>query len=175
MTSSDIATWKSVTSITFNGQTLASPYACTPTDTSVKCKLVWGTGGSDSTDVDCVCAMDGTSSGYWGSVAGTSDYFYYGEAIRNVLEASSCHTLDRENLRAQRDPWGITKSSGQWRYAAQRQFNVTYWPWIQEKSVRDWVSTIFSDSQLNLSRNPALIATWTVQISILVISLIYLF
>jgi hypothetical protein len=70
----NVATWKSVTSVTFSGSTISSPYPWVPTDNSIKCNLVWGTGASDYSEVTWKCALDGTSSGYWGSVAGTTEF-----------------------------------------------------------------------------------------------------
>lgn len=56
--------------------------------------------------VTCMCALDG-DNGFCGSVAGTERYFKAMEAYRIVLEASQCHTLDRDDLRAQDDSCGI--------------------------------------------------------------------
>ena len=146
---SDAGICKSVTNITFNGNTLASPYQCDPTDNSVFCNLVYGSGSSDFVQTSWKCALDG-SNGYWGSIIGTDEYKLYTDAIRLVYNSSSCHTLDRENLKAQRESCGIGTSTEQWRYAVQKRFNVTYWPFIQPTSSRNCINAIFHDSYTNL-------------------------
>ena len=55
--------------------------------------------------------------GYCSSVIGTE---FYRKAVRSkklVYELSNCHTLDRENFRAQKDECGIGMKTEQWRYA----------------------------------------------------------
>lgn len=46
-TGADSGICKSVTSITFDGTTLDTPYECDPSDNSVMCNLVYGSGASD--------------------------------------------------------------------------------------------------------------------------------
>jgi hypothetical protein len=58
-TATDTSTCKTVTSITYNGAAVTTPYSCTPTDTSIKCNLVYGTGAAEFVAVGCVCALDG--------------------------------------------------------------------------------------------------------------------
>ena len=153
-TSSNIATCKGVTSIRYNGATLSSPYACTATDTSVKCQLVYGTGASDYYEAVWKWALDG-SKGYWGSIIGTTEYKKYTAAMIQVNEGSKCHTLDRNDLRAQSESCGIGTSTDLWRYAVEKRFNVTYWPWIQSTTVLNCINAVFDDSYTNLSKNSA--------------------
>lgn len=46
--------------------------------------------------------------------------------------ASNCHTLDRRNMLAHRDCGAGAKSTTYkyWKEAAEREFNITYWPQI---------------------------------------------
>lgn len=80
--------------------------------------------------------MDGTT-GYCGSIIGTTEYKLYTDAIRLVYNSSDCHTLDRENLGAQNEGCGIGTDTEQWRYAIEKRFNVTYWPYIQKETTRN--------------------------------------
>lgn len=169
-----MAICKSVTSIKYNGSTLDSPYSCTPTDTSVNCQLVYGTGASDYVETSWKCALYG-SNGYWGSIAGTTEFQKYTTAMKIVLEASKCHTLDRDNLRAQKEGWGIGTSNDQWKYAIEKRFNVTYWPYMQHTNPRDWVEAMFDDSYTNLSKDSAyltLVSTWAVILAAISMTLI---
>ena len=68
--------------------------------------------------------------GYCGSVLGTDTYQKAVEAKRLIYEESQCHSMDRENMRAQRDICGIGDITDEWRFAVDQQFNVTYWPYI---------------------------------------------
>lgn len=47
---------------------------------------------------------DGTYEGYCSLMIGTTKYKRAVAALINLLSQSKCHTLDRHNLRAQRDP-----------------------------------------------------------------------
>lgn len=163
-TATDTSTCKSVTSITYNGVTVASPYAWTATDTSIKCNLVYGTGASDYIETPCVCALDGTN-GYWGSIVGTDEFQKYTAAMKTVLESVKCHTLDREDLRAYREKWGIGTSKDEWRYAIEKRFNVTYWAWIQPETTRNCINAIFADSYTNLYKTSAM--NWIILLPIL--------
>lgn len=61
--------------------------------------------------------MADSSVGYCESVIGTDVYVKAVEAKKLVYEKSNCHTLDREDLRAQRDKCGIRSYTDEWRYA----------------------------------------------------------
>jgi len=69
--------------------------------------------------------------GVCGSVLGTDYYLKAVEALRIVKERSKCHTLDRHDFRAQKDTCGIGIDSDEWRFAVDKMFNVTHWPYIQ--------------------------------------------
>ena len=68
-----------------------------------------------------------------------------------MYERSGCHTLDREDFRAQKDDCGIGMKTEQWRYAVDQMFNVTYWPYIQDHKNYHCVNKFFDDSFINLS------------------------
>jgi len=72
-----------------------------------------------------------------------------------VLVKSNCHTLDRNDLRAQKDPCGIGTDNEEWRFAVDKMFNVTHWQYIQIGTVYDCVYRIFGDSWYNLNLNNA--------------------
>lgn len=79
----------------------------------------------------CKCALDGIeNSGYCSSMLGTMKYQRAAAAMLIVREESNCHTRDRWNLRAQKDSCGIGIKSDQFRFAVDKTFNVTYWPYI---------------------------------------------
>lgn len=63
-----------------------------------------------------------------------------------VREESNCHTRDRFNLRAQKDSCGIGVKSDQFRFAVDKNFNVTYWPYIQTEYTYKCIRRFFSDS-----------------------------
>ena len=67
-------------------------------------------------------------------------------AMLIVKEESECHSQDRFSLRAQKDPCGIGVKSDQFRFAVDKNFNVTYWPYIQTEYTYKCVRRFFSDS-----------------------------
>lgn len=164
----NLAICKSVTSVTFNGSAISSPYRWTPTDNAVKCRLVYGTGATDFVETPCVWALDGTNA-YWGSVVGTLEYKRYSAAMKVVLEGSKCHTLDRDNFRAQKEGCGIGTSNDQWRFAVQKRFNVTYWPWMQDTTTRNCIEAIFKDSYTNMVKDDAVFLHFTLTTGMLTI------
>ena len=54
----------------------------------------------------CRCALDG-DNGFCGTVLGTGIYKENIAVVKSMLERSNCHTLDRNDLLAQRDTCGI--------------------------------------------------------------------
>ncbi len=71
--------------------------------------------------------------------------------LKTVLEASSCHTLDRDNFRAQRDKCGVEEGK-EWNEAVEALFKVKYHAWVQDTKVRDCVMEVFDDSPVNQLR-----------------------
>jgi hypothetical protein len=64
-----------------------------------------------------------------------------------MMEASKCHTNDRFNMRAQKDEaCGIGTSQDQFRFAVDKMFNLTYWPYIQNDEKYMCIRRFFSDS-----------------------------
>ena len=49
--------------------------------------------------------------------------------LKTVLEASECHTLDRDDFRAQRDTCGV-KPGKEWTEAIDAMFKVKYHAWV---------------------------------------------
>ena len=75
-----------------------------------------------------------------------------------MMGEASCHTRDRFNMRAQRDPTcGIGSDNDQFRLAIDQVFNVTYWPYKQQEYVYQCVRRIFLDSFDQLILDSALV------------------
>ena len=101
--------------IVFNGIWLndSLPYSCDPTNQSNKCVLVYNASypnpGLNATyanfSTNCECALTG-DDGYCGRLLGTANHAGWVELIKTVLEANTCHTLDRLDIRAWRDSCG---------------------------------------------------------------------
>ena len=86
---------------------------------------------------------------------GTETYKKAVEAKTLLYKKSKCHTLDRESMRAQRDGCGIGDYTDEWRFAVDKQFNVTHWPYIQDDQTYHCVQKFFSDSYVNESLDQA--------------------
>lgn len=97
---------------------------------------------------DCKCALDGKpNSGYCSAVIGTEHYEKAVGAHQHMMSASMCHTMDRTNMRAQKDQkCGIGYHSNDFRFAIDKMFNVTYWPYIQKEETFKCIRRFFSDS-----------------------------
>jgi hypothetical protein len=74
--------------------------------------------------------------------------------LKTVLEASECHTLDREDFRAQRDVCGIG-SGGDLDSAIKAMFEMKYHPWVQDGRVRNCIEEVFDDSLRNQQKMQA--------------------
>ena len=61
--------------------------------------------------------MTNETDGYCSSVIGTEFYKKAMRANKLILEKSKCHTLDRDNIRAQKDGCGIGLDTEEWEYA----------------------------------------------------------
>ena len=146
----------------FDGKVLTnSSNPCNPQDQKKKCRLFYEVHADDAgsngyrtegtrgyVENDCKCALDGrTDGGYCESQLGTLLYKRAVAAQAHILGESKCHTLDRSNMRAQRDEnCGIGKSSDEFRFAVDQMFNITYWPYIQSHVTFKCVRRIFADS-----------------------------
>ena len=99
----------------FDGRLVAEPFSCDPTNPKKKCQLFIEINEDDQKDQtimkhlenrdyvsnDCKCALDGTETkGYCSSILGTQWYEKAVSAQQNMMSQSSCHTIDRNNIRA---------------------------------------------------------------------------
>ena len=143
------------------------PYACDPSDQKKTCKLKFEIYGEEDQKYmekagtqrgfvqnQCKCALDGfkdpetgAQHGYCSSLLGTEHYRQAMNALAIVLGESQCHTQDRENIRAHRDrKCGIGSYSDQWRFAVDKMFNATHWPYTQNVTTYKCVRQFFADS-----------------------------
>jgi len=102
--------------------------------------------------------MTNASEGFCSSVIGTLRYTNSVKAMKFVLEKSKCHTLHRDNLRAQKDDCGIGMGTEDWEYAVDSNFNVTHWPYIHAANNYHCVRNFFSDSFVNMSLKNAILS-----------------
>ena len=113
--------------------------------------------------------MDG-DAGYCGTVIGTDIYTENIRLVKEMLSKSQCHTLDRDNLRAQKDDCGygdmgdIPKEEwdpSMWENAVDALFKLNHWPYvnIENEHVKTCIHETFSDSLLNLSKEGGLTIT----------------
>ena len=97
--------------VEFAGKEIFSPYKCDPRDNQQFCKLhynttIWdGTSKAESAyfETPCRCSMDG-DTGFCASILGTDDFAEAASKIKNLYSQSGCHTLDRGDFRAMREP-----------------------------------------------------------------------
>ena len=145
----------------FDGKQTNEPYDCIATNPDKKCNIEFETGSSTkkgSVEVFCRCSLDplGSDKGFCESVIGTDIYAKAVSAKKLLYEQSECHTLDREDMRAHRDTCGIGAWTDEWRFAVDKQFNVTHWPYVQDSNVYHCVRKFFADSYVNESLDSAL-------------------
>ena len=126
--------------------------------------------------------MDG-DSGYCGTVLGTDIYTQNIRLVKEMLLKSACHTLDRDNLRAQKDTCGQgileedeEPQSAIWEDAVDALFKLNHWPYvnIETEHVRTCIEETFSDSLLNLSKEGGLTITAQAFTAFSTILMIYL-
>jgi len=104
------ATCAETSGIWFQNKKLNEPYKCSPQNPSDKCKIMFDIPASQTNftskgsrgfiQTNCSCALTDQLSGFCSNVLGTDPYFEYTSQINKMLVQSSCHTLDRDNLRA---------------------------------------------------------------------------
>ena len=122
-------------------------FECDPTDNSKLCELKYYI-NPDAREIDqiensyfttCKCSMDGRT-GYCGTVLGTQVYADGLYNIKNILESSDCHTLDRDDWRAQKEDCN-NGSLGEWQDAVTSLFRLNHWPYVNGKDsdVRDCI------------------------------------
>lgn len=152
----------SMSSMMYKNDSLDAPYKCDPTDFVNKCRIKFNIDSDDATytsisnrgyvEVPCKCSLGGPndSPGFCSSVLGSDVYADAVAQLSNVLSSSGCHTLDRNDMRAQKDGCGIGVVSDSWRFAVDKMFNVTYWPYVQVSTAYNCISVFFADSYYNL-------------------------
>jgi hypothetical protein len=119
------------------------------------------TGTRGFVEVPCKCSFGGPNDplGFCSSIIGHEKYATAVGELANVLSSSNCHTLDRNNMRAQKGKCGIGIESDRWRLAVDKMFNVTYWPYVQVSTAYNCISLFFADSYFNLILKNAQIIT----------------
>lgn len=79
----------------------------------------------------------------------------YTSAIVPVLKASKCHTLDRDDMRAQKDICGIGKTE-QWMAAVEAEYRINHWPYVNaKKDTAKCFEKTLRDSPKNLAKDGA--------------------
>lgn len=84
----------------------------------------------------CRCSLevsyeDDGNFGFCSSMLGTLNYSRSVASMAAMMGRSECHTMDRFNLRAQKDKkCGIGYYSDEYRMTIDQKFNMTYWPYI---------------------------------------------
>ena len=108
-------------------------------------------------NVPCKCSFGGPNDilGFCSSILGHEKYQTAVGELANVLQSSNCHTLDRENMRAQKDSCGIGTKNDRWHLAVDKMFNVTYWSYVQVSTAYNCISLFFADSYFNLNLKSA--------------------
>ncbi|CDW84930.1 transducin family protein wd-40 repeat family protein [Stylonychia lemnae] len=155
----------SVDTIQYKGTILnsASFWPCDPTQQDIKCFLNFNSTFPDPAaqsktyenfTVGCGCAMDGFN-GYCSKILGTNEYRDAMGLLKEVLENSECHTLDRYDMRAQRDSCGI-RDKGALDKAINSLFNINHWPLVHGQDSTSCIKTFFDDSYENLSKLDAM-------------------
>lgn len=162
--------------IFYEGKNLSIPYPCDPTNQTKRCSLFFNASAPNdaitlpqkSFDVRCNCALNG-NDGYCSKILGTENYKEAVSKLKNVLEASECHTLDRDNFRAQRDICGIGDGTDL-DDAIVAMFNIKYQSYIQDSVVRSCIENAFDDSLINQRKIGGVLQSFvnfTVMLSIL--------
>ena len=130
-------------------------FECDPTDNSKMCELKYYITDPDVREefaieksffTTCKCSMDGTT-GYCGQVLGTQVYADGLYNIKNVMESSDCHTLDRHDWRAQKEDCNVSTAED-WDRAVSDLFNLNHWPYVngKDENIRNCIKTTFKDS-----------------------------
>lgn len=113
--------------ITQKNRTLAFPYECDPTDNLEPCKIFYS--DTDSFDVPCKCALDGTQKGYCSYILGTPWYAESRVKVKSLLFGNKCHTNDRDNFPSKLDICS-TVDMKETQSAIEKDFDVNHWPYI---------------------------------------------
>lgn len=147
--------------IVYNNTNVTAPYECNPTNQFQRCWLFYNYSAPNDAitlpqrnfSVRCNCALDG-NKGYCSNIVGTLEYREAVSKLKTVLEVSECHTLDRDNFRAQRDVCGIGPGNDL-DSAIRAMFEMKYHPWVQNGDVRSCIEQVFDDSLMNQQKMQA--------------------
>ena len=187
----DIAKCTKVHQVEFDGEVLWSLkdwdpkedpdpiFPCDPTDNSKMCELKYYTSDPDVREefateasffTTCKCSMDGVT-GYCGQVLGTQVYADGLYNIKNVMESSDCHTLDRHDWRAQKEGCNVS-SADDWDRAVSDLFRLNHWPYVngQDEDIKSCIRETFKDSPQNLKKELAAMMSLSVFTSLLGLS-----
>ena len=104
--------------------------------------------------------------GYCGSSMGTQTYSDGIAMIKPVLEQSKCHTLDRFNWHAQRDPCGIPDKEV-WSKGVEANFTLEHHPYMVLESTRKCIEIMSANSLFNMVKSGAIQLTATLIISLI--------
>ena len=115
---------------------------------------------------------DKEGAGFCGKVMGTDIYSKAMSKIKTVLEGSKCHTLDRDNWRAQNDKsCGLggkddLESQEDWLAAVTQNFTLDHYPYMQNEQTKDCILKMSFNSPENIAKGLAghLIYTMTVTV-----------
>ena len=74
--------------------------------------------------------------------------------IKNVMESSDCHTLDRHDWRAQKEDCNVSTAED-WDRAVSDLFNLNHWPYVngKDENIRNCIKMTFKDSPENLKKD----------------------
>lgn len=120
------ATCTSTTKIMFDEKETVYPYKCDPTYPHTNCKIMfnidpanagYATNELSFVNTDCRCSLSSLGGGFCQDVIGTEVYKKYAKQMNHIYNMSECHTLDRDDIRSQRDSCGVGAVDEEWRFA----------------------------------------------------------
>jgi hypothetical protein len=142
---------------------LENPYPCDPTNDDQFCFLTFNTTSylsaetitvQDYIGTECKCSLSQSekNGGICGTIIGSLKYKEGLSAMKTVLEASRCHTLDRHNWKAQRDVCGSVDVE-EWEEAVSSNFTLDHWPYVNnDNDTRKCIERLSMNSLQNLKK-----------------------
>lgn len=96
-------------------------------------------------------------TGFCGTILGTRRYADGLYNIKNILESSGCHTLDRNDWRAQKESCN-SGTQEEWEAAVSDLFLLNHWSYMQgtDARIRGCIEDLFKDSPQNLMKDNAI-------------------
>ena len=117
--------------------------------------------------------------GYCSKLLGHTIYRNAMSALKRVLENSECHTLDRHNMRAQRDSCGISDKD-ELDIAVDLLFSVNHWPLVHSNDEEDGrlsstkcIKTLFTDSLENQQKLSGMFGISSVYSALMIVVMVY--